>query len=328
MTSRVRAVALLTVVAAFALLAALAWGDAADPVLSSTTGNVVTNGDGSHTVTVQGQWQWTTHHSDCNTNRSGVGYAVDWHDPTAPGNHVTTLNGVSIDVGTPSDNVVHPTPGPVFQDIGNPSQWQSWRSGCGAFNGSYNTGSWGPISHTYPASVSGPFSICALMYDVHGKSSGTAPNGEKEVTAGGDGHNGDNSAQTNKDTPLGNGCFTATFQAPPPQVQVLGQSVQSGSARLSGPTGCVARAFRVRVSGRSISHVVFKLDGRVIKRLSSPNSSGGVYSVRIDPSKLRFSVHRVTADVTFNSSSRTAPRRLRLSFQRCARRQVTPRFTG
>src|SRR5581483_5469657 len=65
-----------------AVVAALAYGagvqaDAPDPKLDSTTGTVVRNADGSYTLTIQGQWQWTTHLSDCNTNRYGVGFAVD-----------------------------------------------------------------------------------------------------------------------------------------------------------------------------------------------------------------------------------------------------------
>jgi hypothetical protein len=39
-----------------------------------------------------------------------------------------------------------------------------------------------------------------------------APNGDKEITAGGSGHNGDNSAESNKNTPLGNGCFQTTIE--------------------------------------------------------------------------------------------------------------------
>ena len=117
---------------------------------------------------VSGGWLWSTHHSDCNFNRAGVGFAVDWNDPTQPGNHVTfldlngdgiitkTLNGPDdISVGAaaanernPADNVVHPTPGQVVidskgnivadgtgkeTDVALPSQYALWRGGCGTF---------------------------------------------------------------------------------------------------------------------------------------------------------------------------------------------------
>ena len=57
------------------------------------------NGDGTTTVTVVALtdpttgvgagWVWTTHHTDCNTNRAGIGFAVAWNDPQDPGFHVT-----------------------------------------------------------------------------------------------------------------------------------------------------------------------------------------------------------------------------------------------
>src|SRR5437867_2687976 len=71
-------------------------------------------------VTVSGEWQWPTHgSSDCNFDRAGVGFAVDWGDPNQAGNHVTTLPAPvgSVDVGAaatntynPADNEVHSTP--------------------------------------------------------------------------------------------------------------------------------------------------------------------------------------------------------------------------
>ena len=213
--------------ALLALGAVPALGDASDPVPSATHGTLVTNPDGSRTLTVSGGtdatsdpgWKWTTHHSNCNTDRAGVGVAIDWNDPNDAGNPITgTVNGksVTIGLGTATDNVVHPTPGPVFHDIASPSDYLSWRGGCGVFQAGlgYNTGVWGPISHTYAASVKGAVTICPIMYDVHGKTSGTAPNGIKEVTAGGNNHNGDNSLQSNGNTPLGNGCFSASFATP------------------------------------------------------------------------------------------------------------------
>jgi hypothetical protein len=39
-------------------------------------------------------------------------------------------------------------------------------------------------------------------------------------------------------------------------------------------------------------------------------------------------VHRVTARVRFKAASHTRTRTLRLSYQRCRRQVVTPRFTG
>src|SRR3954452_17826410 len=118
-----------TGIGALALVAALAV-----PAMAAADAPDITGAQASvagNTVTISGSWAWTTHHSNCNTDRAGVGIAVDWNDPNAAGNHVTTLNGTSIDVGTAGDNVVHNTSGGTGSYT------------CGTFNGSYNTGSFG-----------------------------------------------------------------------------------------------------------------------------------------------------------------------------------------
>ncbi|MEY2430403.1 MAG: hypothetical protein QOC92_128, partial [Acidimicrobiaceae bacterium] len=232
--------------------ASSAYADAPDPIPSATDGFVTVNGDGSRTLTVWGGtnattapgWQWTTHNSDCNTDRSGAGVAMVWNDPTQQGNAVTgapgtfyvglTPSGLAGDLRTPqTDNVIHPTPQelpakPANVDIATPSQWQSWRGGCGLYvnhgptslpdgtvkSGNWSQGTWGPFTHTYPASVKGAIAVCPVMYDVHGNASGSQPAHESDVTAGGSGHDSDNSIEKNGSTPQGNGCFTSTFSAP------------------------------------------------------------------------------------------------------------------
>src|SRR3954451_8641180 len=75
------------------IVPALAAADAPDAGQGAAT--VTHNADGTTTVTVNGPWAWTTHHSDCNTNRAGVGVAIDWNDAAQPGNHITNLNNES-----------------------------------------------------------------------------------------------------------------------------------------------------------------------------------------------------------------------------------------
>src|SRR5436305_14124797 len=60
------------------------------------------------------------------------------------------------------------------------------------------------------------------MYDVHGRQAGSPPNNVKEITAGGNGRNGDNSFEANNGTPLGNGCFTTTIARPAPAAPAAG----------------------------------------------------------------------------------------------------------
>jgi len=123
-----------TTVALLAIGAVPALADAPDSIPSATHGSMVLNGDGSRTLTVSGGtnatsdpgWRWTTHNSDCNTNRAGAGFAIVWNDPTDAGNPLTTFG-----VGLTGDNVVHPTPQedgskPASADVATPGGY----AGC------------------------------------------------------------------------------------------------------------------------------------------------------------------------------------------------------
>jgi uncharacterized repeat protein (TIGR01451 family) len=111
---------------------------------------------------------------------------------------------------------------------------------------------------------------------------------------------------------------------PPPAQVVLGERVTPGSARLVGPTGCVAKVFTVRVRGTKIARAVFRLDGRVV----AVRRTGQAFSLRVNPAKFKVGVHRVVVSVTFETGSGTKAKTLRLAFQRCSRTLRGPRFTG
>ena len=121
-------------------------------------------------------------------------------------------------------------------------------------------------------------------------------------------------------------------QAQPPASggQVLAvqqQQTPRGRARLRGPSGCVYRTFRANVTGRQIRRVTFFVDG---KRVAVRRARNGqrTFTARVTPGRLSIGVHRVTARVQFRTASRTRPRTLVLSFQRCAQQAPSPRFTG
>src|SRR4051812_45635900 len=106
-----RAALALTIALVLSLGTTTALADAPDPVPTATHGSVVLHADGSRTLTVYGGtnaitdpgWQWTTHKSDCNTDRGGAGVAIVWNDPTDAGGTVTgtTPSGnVTVAVGT------------------------------------------------------------------------------------------------------------------------------------------------------------------------------------------------------------------------------------
>jgi hypothetical protein len=212
-TRRAAAVGLL-VAAALPLGQIIALANSPAPT-GTINGTLADNGNGTETLTISGTWAFPDQAGDCYRAKRAAGYAIDWNDTSQPGNHVGTIGAVSVDVGAeagnsnnPLDNDVHPTPV-------NPSEPAAW-GGCGTVVGTdnFSSGTWGPISHTYPSSAGNSFDICAVTYDVHLDANGGQPNTAKETTAGvpngsGVNNNGDNSTQGNAAV---TGCQTVTPQ--------------------------------------------------------------------------------------------------------------------
>ncbi|HEX6714003.1 MAG TPA: SdrD B-like domain-containing protein [Thermoleophilaceae bacterium] len=107
---------------------------------------------------------------------------------------------------------------------------------------------------------------------------------------------------------------------------VLGSRFAPGSARLLGRTGCVNAAFAARVIGKRIASVTFTLDGKRLKKVT--RRSGGAYKARVAVESLRRGVHRIVARVAFKASTTPKAKTLRLTFQRCSGRRISPRFTS
>ena len=126
----------------------------------------------------------------------------------------------------------------------------------------------------------------------------------------------------------------ATPVTPAPQVVVSPTNIVSpGSARFAGARGCAAsrKPARFTVSGKRIARVTFFLDGKRVKTLRKPNVKGGRFRLTLSTRQLRKlhpGAHRVEARVTFTAKSKTAPKRFRMSFDRCAAPKVQPKFTG
>jgi uncharacterized repeat protein (TIGR01451 family) len=206
-------------------------------------------GLGTTTITVQGGWAWPTHGTDCNTDRAGAGYAIDWYDANDAG-YAVGATGISVGSQNPHGfaantdaNVVQPTPSgndpsnpASVTTVSSPASYASWRGGCGKVSTgtvtgwqgggnpptSFSQGFFGPISHTYMGSPSDlPSKVCALTYDVHpgtkaANNNGLGiPGGASEITAGGAGYNGDNSIEDNGKTPAGNMCAAIVIPQPP-----------------------------------------------------------------------------------------------------------------
>ena len=119
----------------------------------------------------------------------------------------------------------------------------------------------------------------------------------------------------------------ATTVLSQPEQLVLPERITPGTARLLGPTGCQAKAFNARIRGSKIATVTFVLDGKVVKKVKNTKNAK-LIQLRIKPTTLRVGVHRLVVNITFQSGSGTKPKTLRLSFQRCAKKLIAPRFTG
>jgi hypothetical protein len=151
---RFLAVVLAVFLGTMTFVASTALSDAGNPILGTIKATSVDNGDGTVTIYVQGQWNWLSHKSDCNTDRAGAGVGIIWNDSTEPG-YPVAKGSVSAQIGIASlrtgdtkntiDRMVHPSDignlaegypglsGQTFNDPSppTPSSFASWRSGCG-----------------------------------------------------------------------------------------------------------------------------------------------------------------------------------------------------
>lgn len=116
----------------------------------------------------------------------------------------------------------------------------------------------------------------------------------------------------------GEGAAGRDFAVAVDQQLVLGANTGPGSARLVGPRGCRPKTFSVRVVGKRIEQVVFRLDGERIENLTGPNR-GRAFVVRLNPAAMEFGTHRLTAEVLFDPTAtvRKRTKTMSLSFKRC-----------
>jgi hypothetical protein len=191
-----------------------AFADAGNPILGTINGSLVTNSDGTVTVTVKGQWHWYSHTSDCNTDRAGAGVGIIWNDPTEPGYTVakgSISQGVGISKLRPGDTVnsvdqmAHPSdvgnlaegyPGYAGQTFNDPSpadpnSYLSWKGGCGreaetATASACTPGS--PSGQTCVAPLNPSLKTCADATLICGGAAGTDPATGIKIGANAGGH--------------------------------------------------------------------------------------------------------------------------------------------
>jgi hypothetical protein len=80
-----------------------------------------------------------------------------------------------------------------------------------------------------------------------------------------------------------------------------------GTAKITGGGICKTKAFRINVSGKRISKVVFSVDKKKALTLTSPNHGKSSYSLKITPSKLARGAHRASAVVSFRAATKKKP---------------------
>ena len=211
-----------------------AFADSPNPIPSTVHADMTENPGGSVTVRVYGQWDWVTHKHDCNDDRNGAGIAIVWNDPHDQGYPVSNGGGIEVGSTANTDNVVHPSDadqaGQSVNDVSDPSQYASWRSGCGTFNGSYPAGTFGMdtqsgYTHTYQ-SKNDVSKVCVVTYDVHGggkvgDNKFQEVKGSKEIAIDG---NGDNAIKTNK-FDVNSDCFTPQIVVPVGTIGIIGFAV-------------------------------------------------------------------------------------------------------
>ena len=106
---------------------------------------------------------------------------------------------------------------------------------------------------------------------------------------------------------------------------VIPGKVVKGTARLSGPSGCVKKAFNATVRGRRIAKVTFYVDGQASARtIKAQGRASGRSSTRSGRTASGAACTGSRPACGSCAASETKSRTLRLSFQRCARQVVTP----
>ena len=161
-----------------------------------------------------------------------------------------------------------------------------------------------------------------------------APGGQAEyhcthVVVSSDGSNITNVATVTGTPPKGPavGPLSSSVIADVASREVLAsKSCVSGTVTLSGATGCARRPFKARLAAAGASRVTFYLDGRKLRTMATGQARSGRFLIGVDPRKLSYGVHRLTAKITLTCDHKQIARTL--TFVHCHPPVTKPRFTG
>ncbi|HTQ67279.1 MAG TPA: hypothetical protein VMI13_01165 [Solirubrobacteraceae bacterium] len=96
---------------------------------------------------------------------------------------------------------------------------------------------------------------------------------------------------------------------------------------LKGVAGSKKKPFTAHISALGVKELTFYLDGRKLKTLKAPNTKNGEFAVKIDPRKLHYGVHKVSAKAVMTETA-CAPIARIAAFIRARPAKIKPKFTG
>jgi hypothetical protein len=96
---------------------------------------------------------------------------------------------------------------------------------------------------------------------------------------------------------------------------------------LRGASGPKRATFAVQIRSAGIKQITFYLDGRKLKILKGSQAKGGKFTIEINPAKLSYGAHKVSAK-TIMIDSKCKPLARSSVFVRPHSARVTPKFTG
>ncbi|HET9732699.1 MAG TPA: hypothetical protein VFP54_08490 [Acidimicrobiales bacterium] len=233
---------------------ALASANAANP--TTTTGTSTLQSNGNVFVQLTGDWSWdaidtggngtTSPQLKC-AQRWGVGFAVDWADPSqapwsTPGLDTISKNGITFQAD------------PVYSDVVNNLCKNTAADGAPQGNSAGNQ--W-VATHTYPSVKDVPSIICVNVYDMHGTAT-QQPTGSNWIATG-SGHDSDNSIETNGFNPaLGGNCFkTPPIVNPNPPTMTVDKTNNADQTTTANNTPNFQKTETAKVVGEDVLfHVV------------------------------------------------------------------------
>ena len=119
----------------------------------------------------------------------------------------------------------------------------------------------------------------------------------------------------------------------PVEVQVAAQvvkpecTINETTIVLKGGSGSKRKPFTVSISSLGVKEITFYVDGKKLKTLTAAQAKNGQFVIKIDPRKLHFGAHTVTAKAVMTEAI-CPPLARSAKFVRPKPPKIIPKFTG